>query len=972
MIIKSKFIENFIDNLPEKLQKPLDRVITKMLHDSKYIDGSTLIYDENNNEFDEDHYHRWDCAPQNIPEIQKFKNNEYNEDNDVELTQLLGKYSPNIECIKGDVQLGKRLHACILMWVSIFIYERPVVYLFRNITLDKEQLRDDLDGSAPWNFNMKYIKTPFCEGGEIKENKYYDHRLPSLTDIKDKKVANRLSDKEFLWNPKMIYAALMNPTDLKALNKRFYEYIIEYCEKVNITLIIDESDLNAPTATNSNHMAKKDTINAESERLIARLVNKVAHTIHITGTAHTFFWNYTTALSNDTKTFIPVQKVFVMPRPKKYHGFAKNNTIKFQTNIDPWWEKIDRKGKKVRYNSLKDYNVNIKSIINEILQRDTPYNSFLISEEKKQSNQIDLAEQIIKDFDKVFVIVFHGKAGRNGLPTGLRLYYPEKIDDLNIETELQQVVIKEKRLNKPGGIKGTPRSANNDFKYYDIEMKKKEFSIKMIYKVLAMLFKKIKSNRTVITITGKYGERGYSFTSDYYAEDNKYVLHLTDQYFVSHSVHNCSDILQRARIQGKYGDKTNLIFWTTPKLAETIDKYVEYMKKIESKIMSLPRGHVNIRDLCETFLLARGFIKTLGTTKQRKNIEPKRIIYDKKYNARIYSIPPQVAPEDYHKHFSEFCEDQGLSFDGFINRLETVDRDKYLKEHGEFDFEINIIYDLSREDLISILQELKLQDRWDTWERDNGHKGDNIKCAIGTSGMVRWEYKEMKSQLKRYGKNSTHGINNGMKTNKSKFATHIYTGYCDDGSEKHALKIAERLPTKKLPKSSLDILKKQNCKEVSDGKILCSKLNYKFINDNFLEYEFDDETELTVEEVKEQMEKEDYDLINDYKYYFVTADGYVYYHDPNKEIKQVKIQIKTENDLTDTILSFKDECIKEIKGSSRVGVTKVKEEFDKWCEKNRKTYCEGLKDFRKNFEKTTGLKLSKSIGIRGYKIELKI
>ena len=48
--------------------------------------------------------------------------------------------SPNIECIKGDVQLGKRVHACIIMWMSIYIYKRPVLYLFRPLNIDKEQL----------------------------------------------------------------------------------------------------------------------------------------------------------------------------------------------------------------------------------------------------------------------------------------------------------------------------------------------------------------------------------------------------------------------------------------------------------------------------------------------------------------------------------------------------------------------------------------------------------------------------------------------------------------------------------------------------------------------------------------------------------------------------------------------------------------------------------------------------------------
>ena len=142
-------------------------------------------------------------------------------------------------------------------------------------------------------------------------------------------------------------------------------------------------------------------------------------------------------------------------------------------------------------------------------------------------------------------------------------------------------------------------------------MKSKDFNIKMVYKILAMLFKEIKSNKTVITITGKYGERGYSFTSDYYNNDNKYVLHLTDQYIVSHTSYNCTDIFQRGRIQGKYTDNPNLIFWTTTELVEIINNYVDFITKIENKIMSLPRGHEYIRNLCEINLLHKEFIQAL-------------------------------------------------------------------------------------------------------------------------------------------------------------------------------------------------------------------------------------------------------------------------------------------------------------------------------------------------------------------------
>ena len=179
MEIKSQIIKNFLEDLPPKHKKPLDAIIIKMLESSKYIDGSTLIYDENNEYgFDEEHYHNWECNPTKIEQIEEIENNEYNENNDIELTKILGNYSsPNIECIKGDVQLGKRLHACIIMWLSIYIYERPVLYLFRPLNIDKEQLQDDIIGTQPWNFNMEWVKNKF----NIWEEKEFNNKKKNIT-----------------------------------------------------------------------------------------------------------------------------------------------------------------------------------------------------------------------------------------------------------------------------------------------------------------------------------------------------------------------------------------------------------------------------------------------------------------------------------------------------------------------------------------------------------------------------------------------------------------------------------------------------------------------------------------------------------------------------------------------------------------------------------------------------------------------
>ena len=67
----------------------------------------------------------------------------------------------------------------------------------------------------------------------------------------------------------------------------------------------------------------------------------------------------------------------------------------------------------------------------------------------------------------------------------------------------------------------------NNYCYIDID--DKMFNIKQVYKLLSLMINNESNiNKTVITVTGKYGERGYSFTSDDYGDNS---FHLTDQYY---------------------------------------------------------------------------------------------------------------------------------------------------------------------------------------------------------------------------------------------------------------------------------------------------------------------------------------------------------------------------------------------------------------------------------------------------------
>jgi hypothetical protein len=448
------------------------------------------------------------------------------------------------------------------MWISVHILKRPVLYIFRNLAIDQKQLQDDIVGTENYNFNIQFIKNLFEEfNNELQEcfeetNVEYwkDYKLPELKDINSNDIINKLSNKEAI-NSNDIFCCLMNHSQLAKINIKFSEYISYNNELVNITTLVDESDLMSPTSSNdkTNDNDKKDS--TACEILLAKIYKKVKYALHITGTAHSLLYNITSRLSDNTDIQIKISKVHKMKRSDDYYGLF-NDSINFNTSfVNSWWDYQDKENhkKKYCYDIVEDYNINIKKIIEQILKRKTiKYNSFLISEEKIRANQFELVDKIIQDFPDLFIVIYHGNC--------LRLYLSKKYEkDIKRWSHWDSDQSStSSRLYQSGGVYGssidTEKSEQlpNNYCYFNINTK--ILNIKFIYKLLRILFEKNDNPilcKTIITITGKYGERGYSFTSDDY---DKYSLHLTDQYFVSHASLNCTDISQRLRLQGKYND----------------------------------------------------------------------------------------------------------------------------------------------------------------------------------------------------------------------------------------------------------------------------------------------------------------------------------------------------------------------------------------------------------------------------------
>ena len=105
----------------------------------------------------------------------------------------------------------------------------------------------------------------------------------------------------------------------------------------------------------------------------------------------------------------------------------------------------------------------------------------------------------------------------------------------------------------------------------------------------------------------------------------------------------------------------------------------------------------------------------------------------------------------------------------------------------------------------------------------------------------------------------------------------------------------------------------------------------------------------------------------------------IYHHDPDKSMRNksniviiANIEETRSKNKAQLISEFKNECIIEIKDCKRVSITKIMNAYNTWCEKHDYESYQQLKDFKSDFKEYTGLKMSKSNGINGFQIELKI
>ena len=947
-----KQIQTYYSKYGERFRKPIEMIVNKMMKGAKYINGESI------------ERHNFGSKPVKLTNLPS----DINSDNfEVELINSLHINNDKsiIELLWGDIQLGKRVQACIIMWISVHILRRPVLYIFRNLKIDKKQLQDDITGTGDSDFNIEYIKKIFEQFEEDISDSWKDFKLPELKDIDNSGIIDKLSNKEQL-NPTDILCCLMNHHQLDKINNKMNEYIYNYKELVNITVITDESDLYAPSASNDNKNDRDLIDSTKCERLLSTIYKKVKYALHVTGTAHSLLYNTNTRLTEDTTIQLQISKVHKMKRTNNWYGLFNNN-IDYRTHLNCWWDKIDPStNKKSKYDIIKDYNINIKNIIYDIINREnTPYNSLLISEEKIRVNHLKLVSNIIEDFKDLFIIVFHGNCLRLYLSNDVKrriLKYCKRDCTKNITS---------KRLYGTGGIdsidvfKSIDKSRYkselpNNYCFVDIDIK--QYNIKQIYKILAIYIKKCKKCKkcnTVITITGKFGERGYSFTSDDYG---KYLFHLTDQYFPCHVKNkNCTDISQRLRIQGKYNDNPTQILWTTEELKDImVNFYIPFMKGIEENIMQCETWE-EIKELIEDYIdsesIKMKYIKYIDVPKKRKNISIKKT-YDSKHKGFKIIKVNDMSDED----IKQLCIDKKLPQYECINEIKNdLSIDEFIEKYGDYNH--------------GIPKRIKLLELNSKLSKNIEDKSIELKKT--DRNIIEEIVKNKYSNLKQY------KLDRIVRINKGGINNDRYNGIENSINKKEPY--SHYITEKKSNTINIliyDYYENVHITIIKGDKIL-PKPSYK-VNKSY----YIDENKLSYSKLKQEyIDDPNYEESH---YYWKTPDGWLYLHDPSKSHNDMysinitdptrissHVNIQHIQQINKDILEFKNQCIKQTTQKNlRIGINDFIKTYKNWCNINnkpiinRKLFKLELSRIGINEEESKGVGIDGKTGKRGYNIEL--
>ena len=127
-------------------REPLKKIILNMLETYNTLTGDSL------------ERHNFGNRPSKLNDIPDY--NQMNEDTLYEILENNNEKTI-IEQLGGDVQLGKKVQACIIMWISLYIYRMPVVHILKDLETERQQLGKYIDGTDELSFKLSVYKIIF-------------------------------------------------------------------------------------------------------------------------------------------------------------------------------------------------------------------------------------------------------------------------------------------------------------------------------------------------------------------------------------------------------------------------------------------------------------------------------------------------------------------------------------------------------------------------------------------------------------------------------------------------------------------------------------------------------------------------------------------------------------------------------------------------------------------------------------------
>lgn len=176
----------------------------------------------------------------------------------------------NVRFLWRNDDYGIRVNACALMWISLFITNRPVLYIFKNMTSDIQKTRYNTTTKV-YNDNIQFIKNIFDKFNEEIKLWCIENGCEYLKTYKFPELKNM---EDFDVNTNNVYCCLVNKHDLIKLNELITKYTNTTNNLIDITVLFDDCEFG-------------DVFSTQFEPLLSKIYKNVCN-VYILQKQHEF------------------------------------------------------------------------------------------------------------------------------------------------------------------------------------------------------------------------------------------------------------------------------------------------------------------------------------------------------------------------------------------------------------------------------------------------------------------------------------------------------------------------------------------------------------------------------------------------------------------------------------------------------------------------------------------------------------